>query len=294
MTLSCNQMTVTQGKVNEALAKPYQTAIIADNKITVSIEQSGRRITTISSESEVSCDELFETFQIVDKLLMLFDGKFYPIEKIEFLKKNSNDTKPFIDKSKELMNTRLTYYSSKDFCRYDFLRLLDFSNVFCENLFKRWKLLLEQMDISYQVFLYSLSDNGNPVDMNMAFLVELAEPFVELIKDNTYYCQTLSPGERGTTLKMCLDTIITHFGTDIFSKELKNDYTSFLEKTIGSRVRIMHIKKRQQKYYDGKNCIRYSMKLSLLYRKILFELLCIPYDKYKSSLLNAIDAIDSW
>ena len=67
-------------------------------------------------------------------------------------------------------------------------------------------------------------------------------------KENTFYCQTLTPGERGTTLIQCIDSIVTLYGTDIFTAELMNDYSGFLSTAVGSRVRIMHIKKKQQKY----------------------------------------------
>ena len=287
----CKKLTVTQGKENGFLGGPYQCSLDIGNGIAASVSQCGKRTIELTSINPLSCEELFLEFQILEKILMLFDGKFYSIENIDF----SCDSE--VDKDEldsYIRSNRLEYYSSKDFCKYSFTKMVDFPMVLNGDVYAKWKDLLEQMDISYQALLYALSDNKLPVDMNLAFLVELAEPFVELVKENTFYCQTLSPGDRGTTLKMCIDSMVTHFGTDIFEKELRNGYSDFLENAVGSRVRIMHIKKNQKKYWTGKECIRYSMKFSLLYRRILLELLGIQYSTYKEALKNATDNIDRW
>jgi hypothetical protein len=224
---------------------------------------------------------------------MLFDGRFYRIEKLEFTDDNNDKSERFSSVSKELLNNRLSYFESKDFLQYFLFKLIPYQDVLNAEVYSKWKSLLEQMDITYQVLLYSTSNNKYPIDMNFAFLVELSEPFVELVKENTYLCQSLSPGERGTTLKMCVDALITHFGTDIFEKELSSgNYKSFLDNVIGSRVRIMHIKKKQGKYFEGKECIRYWMKFSILYRRIIFELLGIPYKTYEYKLKRAVKIID--
>ena len=224
---------------------------------------------------------------------MLFDGRFYPIETLVFDSENQSDSKKFADISKDLLDKRLDYYCSRDLYQHSFLRLLPFHTVLSNEVYEKWDQLLEKMDITYQIFLYALSDNRNTVDVNFAFLAELAEPFVELIKENTVYCQSLTPGERGTTLKMCIESIITHYGSDIYSSELEDHYSDFLDNVVGSRVRIMHIKKKQKKYFDGKACNRYSQKFSLLYRRILLELLGIPYNNYETSLKKAINIIDN-
>ena len=290
---TCKKLVVIQGYDNGFLAGPFQLSFVIENEITATVTQCGKRTIELLSQNPISCDVLYSEFQDFEKLLMLFDGKFYPIEDISLEEFESTDTE-MCDYSMQFLENRLEYYSSKDFCQYGFTKIIDFQEELNSNLYSHWKLLLEQMDISYQAFLYALSDNKNPVDMNLAFLVELAEPFVELIKENTFYCQTLTPGERGTTLKMCIDSLITHFGTDIFEKELSNDYSNFLDTAVGSRVRVMHIKKNQKKYWTGKDCVRYSMKFSLLYRRILLELLGIQYSTYDDTLKNATETIDRW
>ena len=175
-----------------------------------------------------------------------------------------------------------------------FLSLLQFQDVLTEERFHKWINLRKQLDIAYSVFMYSLSDSKMPVDTNFAFLVELAEPFVELLKENSGFYQELSPGEKGTSLKKCISAIIGDFGKDIFSKEMNGDYESFLRTTVDSRVRIMHIKKNQPRHFSGKDCVRYSVKFSLLYRRILLDLLDVPYEAYIARLKHAVQVIDEW
>lgn len=289
----CNKITVKQYLPNGVMAGTYQTTIRLAEGVTASIEQGRKRKVEISSANAVSCEDLFFKFESLDKLLMLFEGRFYPIETLVFESENQSDSGQFADISKELLDKRLSYYHSRDIYQYPILRLLPFHTVLSNEIYIKWNQLLDEMDIVYQTFLYVVSDNGSTVDVNFAFLAELAEPFVELIKENTFYCQSLTPGERGTTLKMCIDSIITHFGTDIFSNELNDHYSDFLDNVVGSRVRIMHIKKNQKKYFDGKDCIRYSKKFSLLYRRILLELLGVPYNMYETSLKKDVIEIDN-
>lgn len=286
----CNKLSVEQGVEKGLLGGPFQLKLTLKNGVSVLINQFGKRIIELSTYTPISCDDLFMTFQSIEKLLMLLDGRFYPIEKLCYFM----DGDELTDASIEYEQKRLGYFSSKDFCRYSWLRLMAFQNVLTDELFEKWNVLLDELDIAFQSLLYSLSDNRMPVDLNFAFLVELAEPFTELLKEQTCYCQSLTPGERGTTLKMCVDTLILIFGKDIFGEELSADYADFLNAVVGSRVRIMHIKKKQSKHFGGKECVKYSMKFSLLYRKILFEVLDIDNCQYDGAIQNATRKINEW
>lgn len=145
------------------------------------------------------------------------------------------------------------------------------------------------------MYLYSLSDSKMPIDAKCAFLIELAEPLVEIVKAHTHFYSSLNPGERGTSLKMCVDALISKYGTDIFAKEITSKYDKFLQTIVNSRVRIMHIK-RQQKglFLNGPESVLYAQKMTLLYRKILFEILDIDEDTYKENMQSLIDSLDKW
>ena len=54
------------------------------------------------------------------------------------------------------------------------------------------------------------------------------------------------------------------------------------------------IKKNQPRHFSGKDCVRYSMKFSLLYRRILLDLLDVPYEAYIARLRHAVQVIDEW
>lgn len=286
----CDKLSVVEGIKKGILGGPFQTEFTLNNGVSVSINQAGKRFIEFSASAPLSCDELFVCFQTVEKLLMLFDGRFYALEQLVF---STNGTEQ-PDITSEYLQKRLGYFSSRDIYRDPCLCLMPFQDVLNAELIEKWNSLLEELGIAHQVFLYSMSDNKMTVDLNFAFLVELAEPFAELLKEKTYFCQSLVPGERGTTLKMCVDTLIMIFGKDIFADELSRDYASFLDKVVGSRVRVMHIKKKITNYLDVGMLLQTSMKFNLLYRVILFELLGISQIEYKSALLSAVKAVDDW
>ena len=56
-----------------------------------------------------------------------------------------------------------------------------------------------------------------PIDIKCAFLIELAEPLVEIVKNHTNCFSSLNPGNRGTTLKICLEELKKNMAK-IFSK----------------------------------------------------------------------------
>ena len=83
-------------------------------------------------------------------------------------------------------------------------------------LYEKWESILEDLDVAHQVYLYSLCDTNQPVDLRCAFLIELAEPVVEIVKANCPLFESLNPGKQGTSLRDCLRALITTYGSDIF------------------------------------------------------------------------------
>lgn len=292
---NCSKLTVVQGVPNGILGGPFQKTVSLGDGITGAVEQAGKRRIVVSSRTKESCDTLFDRFTCLEKLLMLFDGRFIPVESLSFTTVDDQTKSELEQYSEMLLQRRLAYYSSRDFCQYPWLKLVSFHDALSDDVYSEWRELLDLLDMAYQVFLYSQSDDGMPVDVKSAFMVELAEPFIELVKEKTVFFQTLEPGERSTSLRMCIDAIITRFGTDVFYEELRKDrYQSFLQKAVDSRVRIMHIKKKKANCFDGKDSIRYIMKFSIMYRHILLGLLGIPYGTYEIALKDAVRNIDTW
>ena len=82
---------------------------------------------------------------------------------------------------------------------------------------------------------------------------------------------------------------------DIFREELLNNYEQVLSAMVHSRVKIMHIKREQRGvYFDGRESVLYAAKMSLLYRRIMFEVLGIDEEVYKEKLVNCVTKWNNW
>ena len=261
----------------------------------IKVEQCSIRKIIITSSMDVSVFDLHAILTRIERLLMLLDGAFIPLKEMQFFESDTVEESMLISFARNLEKQRLSYFSSADFCSYKVNKLLSFNSILSTELFRKWEELLIELDVVHQMYLYFLSNSGVTVDVKCAFLVELAEPLVEIVKEHTNFFTSLNPGKRGTSLKNCLDALITQYGADIFKSELSNDYENFLSAAINSRVRIMHIKREQKGvYFDGKESVLYTLKMSLLYRRVLFEVLNIDETAYRDNLLRCVSRLDAW
>lgn len=269
------------------LPGPYSCSFSNDN-LSISVNQNGRRNISVIAKNETNADELITAYQGIEKLLMLLDGRFIPLD--EFHITNAEDF------SQQYVARRPAYSQSADFMQYPDNMLLNFDTILTEDLYKTWLNIIAEADIMHQVFLMATAAHTYANDIKLAFMIETAESLVMLVKQHTFYFTTLEPdGGRGTTLRMCIDGLITIYGVDIFERELNNDYAVFLQKVTNSRVRIMHIKNNVQKpYFKREENLLYLVKFCFLYRRILLELLGIPYSSYSVQLISAINAWEAW
>lgn len=267
-----------------------------DNKpFHISIEQCGVRKIAITSSEEVSIFDLHTVFSRIERLLMLFDGTFISLSELQLTKSSTSEDNVLHSCKEHFMKSRLSYFSSAVFCSYKVNKLLAFDSILTTELFCKWEQLLEELDMVHQVYLYALSDSGITVDVKCAFLIELAEPLIEIVKKHTNFFSSLTPGPRGASLKNYLDALITKYGVDIFRKELSNNYEQFLSAMVNSRVRIMHIKREQKGlYFNGNESVLYTLKMSLLYRRIIFEVLNINELNYIDNLIKYVSRLDKW
>ena len=261
----------------------------------IKVEQCGIRKIILTSDDDASVFDLHAVFSRVERLLMIFDGIFIPLSKIELSESDTVEERTLSLCNENFMKGRLSYFSSANFCNYSLDKLLEFDSILTTDLFCKWQQLLDELDVVHQMYLYSLSDSGITVDVKCAFLIELAEPLVEIIKNNTNFFTSLNPGAYGTTLKDCIDALIRKYGVDIFKEELSNNYEEFLSAMVHSRVKIMHIKREQRGvYFDGKESVLYAAKMSLLYRRIMFEVLGIDEGVYKEKLVACATKWNKW
>ena len=265
-----------------------------DNKFFIKIEQFSYRKISIKASEETSVFELYGVFTKIERLLMIFDGQFLNLENLEFT--DSSDTEKSMLKSvgNNLMHQRLSYFKSSDLVSYKVDKLLEFEEVLNSDLYDKWEQLLEELDIAHQMYLYAMGDTKITVDVKCAFLIELAETLVEVLKVYTNSFQKLKPGN-GTSLKACVKALIEEYGKDIFEREMEANEKEFLSTVINSRVRIMHIKRNQKiKYFDGNESVLYILKLSLLYRRILLEILGVEKQVYVDKLRKCVSRLNRW
>lgn len=293
--VKCKKLIATFQEDKLMLGGPKNLNFHTGDNITVKIEQLGIRIITVEAEQEESFRELYEIFTKVERLLMLLDGSFIALKELSFKDSAEGTLGHLKSYANNIMRTRLSYYNSADFCSYSLDKLIDFDSVITTELYSLWQELLDELDIAHQMYLYSLSDSKMPIDAKCAFLIELAEPLVEVVKTHTHFYSSLNPGERGTSLKMCVDALISKYGNDIFAKEIDSNYDKFLQTIVNSRVRIMHIKRKQKGLYlNGSESILYAQKMSMLYRIILLEILGIEAEMYKKNMKKLINNLDKW
>lgn len=272
--IHCKQLKATYSEKNGVLSVSKETDLDLSDGYHIKIVQIGIRIITVSNDNEVNARKLYAILTLIERLLMLFDGKFFTMQEMKFAE-SQNDANRLDSYAINLKRSRLSYFESDS--TYSFINsICSYDEVLTADLYEKWVKLVEELDISHQVYLYSMSANGTPVDLKVAFLIELAEPLVELVKKKTGMFQSLSQGVTGTTLKKCLCELIKEFGTVIFSEEMRVNEDRFLQILVNSRVRIMHIKKSQNKpYLNGAESIFYIMKISMMYRYVLLTILGI-------------------
>lgn len=293
--IKCKQLKVVFSGSNSFGKKEIYHKFMVDNGMLVEIHQLEFRQITIVSNAEKNCRELYDIFSKVELLLFLFEGQFFEIKNISFEDSNDATLNDLFSFAYNCSNNRLSYYKSADFCKYSFYNFISFEKVITTELFYKWKELYEKLDISKQVYFYAVSDIDMPIDIKCAFLIELSESIVGIVKEYTQLYGSLNPGERGTSLKMCIEALIEQYGTYIFDTEKKGNYAEFLKTIVNSRVRIMHIKNNQNiKYLDGKESLLYAQKFALLYRRIIFEILGIDEELYKDNMIDAVERLNSW
>ena len=266
-----------------------------EQKFHIKIEQCGFRMIAITSDRDTSAFDLYAILTRIERLLMLLEGVFIPLSELKLSESDTANEKQLTSFQNNLIKGRLSYFSSADFCNYKVDKLLEFDTILTAELYSKWEQLLVELDLVHQVYLYFLSNSKITVDVKCAFLIELAEPLIEVVKEHTKFFSSLTPGPRGASLKNCLDALITKYGADIFGSELASDYDRFLFAMVNSRVRIMHIKREQKGvFFNGNESVLYMLKMNLLYRRIMFEVLGIDEAIYKNSLLKCVSRLDEW
>ncbi len=293
ISIKCNILK-TQYCVNSGMLRcveTYEFKICEPKIIRISIQEVGKRIITLSCDDEIKVTELYSLLLKLERLLQIFDGAFVQLENISIY--GTEDKKHYNAMGTHLKVQRLRCFSSASFVTVQSDRILNYENVLSERIFDSWQILLEELGVVNQMYLYATSDCGFTNDVKCAFLVELAESLIEIIGKENIILQRL-PGERGN-LKPCLRTIINNYGQILFEKEMKFGIEKILTCLVNTRVNIMHIKINQRTpEFDGKEVTLYAMKMSYLYRIVVLNQLGIDEKFYVDNLRKRVCGIDSW
>lgn len=248
----------------------------------ITISQLLQREIKVSTNG--SYEDCLSIYNTIETLLMVMDGQFYPTMK-------AFDGAEITDSWKK---RRLASYSSADFMIGADNCLLSFDDVLDNNLVQKWHSVKEELQLIHKMVLYCLSNADIPVDMKCAFMVEAFLGVAELIstRDPSFRLPQIPKGE--SKLKLHFLAVADKYGTKVFSEEFGRNKDAFAMILVNSRNRIAHIKSKQGKrYLNGPESVMYLMKLSLLYRLIILDLIDIPKEKYESALLSRIQRINA-
>lgn len=265
-----------------------------DTNYRVKIEQNIKREILIGTDKVVKCSELFEMESLIEQLLFVFDGRFYPIESAKMIDKMENPT-IYQNKVNGYFDNRPPIYQSIDICRYRLMKLVNFKDIDLSNALLEWARVSDELDIAFNMLLYCLSDIHMPVDCKISSMIEMTKPFGEIMgKYNDSFQIERTSDKNKLTLKTALAAVINTFGTEIFSKEINGDFKEFLDMMVNTRNKISHVKSLRKKCLDGVQCAFYIAKLSLIYRKMIFILIGIDTELYNENIIKAVNAWDSW
>lgn len=267
-----------------------------DRRCRIEIKQGPQRTIELLPEDPLYWGRLVALLSQVERLLMIFDGRFIPLCDMRFSGAANADLSAESDCAAartHAMKQRLSYFQTANWMLRN-ARLVDIRYVPMSELFATWQELLDELEIVNQIYLYAISDNGMPRDVSLAFVVEMAESLVELLKVKGC-CSDFE--QCGKTLVNCLSALIRNYGNVIFEREREEGKLEALVRRLkNARVQVMHIKRNWEngKRLDGAHCVLYINKLSLLYRVILFDLLGVDKSTYEKELEAIAGRLDSW
>lgn len=158
----------------------------------VKIEQYIKREILIGTDKVVKCSELFEMESLIEQLLFVFDGRFYPIESAKMIDKMENPT-IYQNEVDGYFDNRPPIYQSIDICRYRLMKLVNFKDIDLSNALLEWARVSDELDIAFNMLLYCLSDIHMPVDCKISSMIEMTKPFGEIMEKTMIVFKSKEP-----------------------------------------------------------------------------------------------------
>lgn len=293
---NCSSLNIVLGN-DGILEGPHSISVDCDFNncpVNIEIEQCSVRTINLSATVPTTMEQLWDAYTVIERLLVLFDGRFYNMKSATFAGDDCSKDE-YASYANRRLSSRLSYYKT-DPVFFNFDSFLMYDTVLSPELISKWIQLQDELDIVHQVALYNIADTGITKDVKCANLIECLEPIAEIIGIYDSFFPSLKPGERTTTLKMCIDAVISKYGKDIFSEEYSSNKEKFLQILVNTRNRVMHIKRNQpaEKYLSGKESTLYLVKIFYLYRVVILSLLGIDYAEYQSKVVKSVGQLNSW
>lgn len=252
------------------------------NVYSIVVEQNSKRTVTIEVVGDGCYDELLKMYYEFKRLLMIFDGCFTNIASAKDIS---------ADITHSIKKRNLPSYNTASYILKECIGLTNYQGLLDQELFSKWLDIETQLGLVHQMYLYCLSDADIPIDLKCAFMIELFRGVAELVekKDSTFKLRRNQNGH--VHLKDVLSSLIGKYGNSIFYEEMKHS-CQFIQILVDSRNRIAHLAYKKE-YLNGPQCEIYIMKLSMLYRKILLELMGIPKQLINKDMKKSIKKINS-
>lgn len=262
----------------------------------VKIEQCIKRELLIWAEKKVECSELFAMEALIEKLLFIFDGRFYPVESTAMIDEKG-DSSIYQCEVNQYFNNRIPIYDSFSMCKYPFMRLVkyNYNGMDLANTLVAWKCISDELNIVFNMLLYCLSSIQMPVDCKISSIIEMVKPFGEILEKHNNDFKIMRTKKDRIELRTALETVIKAYGVEIFDRELNDDFKSFLDLLVNTRNKIAHISSRQNKRcLSGSQCAFYIAKISIMYRKIIYALIGVDKEIYSENIIYAVKELDKW
>ena len=247
----------------------------------------------ISSDRAISFEELYMYLGSVRRYEYLFDGTFYKMKSCIADGKDVTET---------LLEIETGYFR---YSKYGARLLINISDKDYTRFFRNWLIAEQRLGIINQMMLYADNIPHLTADIRLAMVAETYEAFAKLLeklgeiriaKEPTVYkeiiCQNCSyknqiPIKGRKTLKGCLTAVIDKYGKIVFSTEFRRR-RRLIKKIVKTRNKVFHVNRRQSDVLASNSLGFYVIKLNLLYRYIILNMIGVKKETLDRSFSGIV------
>lgn len=235
---------------------------------------------TIVTDKQVIFSEMFHNLISVITFENLFDGVFYKM------------TSCLINNEKEISSNlkgkMLSFHSSTIQLNHI---AFEVSNTVYANYYKLWRVLINKIGITHNMFLYAFYSTELPADIKISLVLQSFEPLSEVLeKQRLIHIRLYQHKEK--TFRNRLNAIINKYGKNIFKSEwsIKN---ILLTRAVNTRNKVCHVISNKHECFTGKESGLYIYKFGVLYKSILLRLLNVSVQDIEKKEIEYIKFMDN-